>query len=174
MNKLNKDTRRTNQVQDLSKRKLLHVAGAASAAGVLMAATPLVASAHNHKSDKASKKMDMAKGLVVHKHQALLDVTSDCVQNGHICIDHCVGLLAEDDTSIADCIKTIRAMLPALDALKTLASAKNPHLAAQAKVCISLCDDCRIACEKHAHHHAECKQCMLSCEACIEECKKVI
>lgn len=108
-----------------------------------------------------------------HIYSSLIDDTQDCIKTGNLCLDHCIELVAQDDTSIAACISTVRAMLPALASLLTLASANSKHVSAMAKVCIDLCEDCRVECEKHAHHHLACKTCMESCERCIKACKAV-
>ncbi len=106
-------------------------------------------------------------------NSGLIDSALDCVKKGIACSDHCIELVKQGDTSIADCLKTVTVMLPMCTALSKLASSKSRHLSSVAKVCIAVCEDCHEECKKHAEKHAECKACMESCAACIDECKKV-
>lgn len=152
-------------VNQQQRRKLISSLGLVTAA---VATSPALAALDGH----AKHKTTMG-DKVMHAHKSLITATEDCISSGNICLDHCIALVADDDTSIAACLKTTRAMLPALEALLSLASSSNANLPAMAKVCLALCEDCRVECEKHAHHHAQCKACMESCEICIEACKKV-
>ncbi|MFW8591305.1 four-helix bundle copper-binding protein [Glaciecola sp. 2405UD65-10] len=152
-------------VNQQQRRKLISSLGLVTAA---VATSPALAAIDGHGKHEA--KMP---GKAAHKYDALIEATQGCIASGNVCLDHCIALVADDDTSIADCLRTTRAMLPALEAMVSLASSSNANLPAMAKVCLALCEDCRVECEKHAHHHAQCKACMESCEICIEACKKI-
>ena len=122
-----------------------------------------------------------ASGETMHNHDhqtparntALIDAALDCIKKANACNDHCIELVKQGDTSIADCLSSVAVALPMCNALSTLASSKSKHLAEMAKVCISVCEDCYEECKKHQKHIA-CKECMDSCAVCIEECNKVL
>ena len=112
-----------------------------------------------------------------HQHHqtnsSLVDVALDCVKNGEVCKDHCIRLIKDGDTSIADCLSAVNDMLPVCSALARLAITESKHLKDYAKVCIAICKDCEKACEEHKDMHTACKACMESCAQCIKECKKI-
>lgn len=153
------------QDQAMSRRRVLKIIGLA---GTALTTASLISQQANADGHRATKGMTKA-----NKYQALIDACTDCKRTTSTCLDHCIALVADEDTSIAACLASTRALLPVLDAMVTLASSQSEHVNSMAKVCVSVCEDCRIECEKHAHHHAECKACMESCEGCIEQLKRV-
>ena len=150
----------------VSRRAVLQTLGASSA---LIAASTLT-SASALAKDSASHSKSLTGDAL---KKAILEACSHCKQTSNVCIDHCIALVANDDTSIAACLAATRALLPVLDATISLVSADSKHQKAMVSVCLELCNDCRVECEKHAHHHGECKACMESCEQCIATLKKV-
>lgn len=104
---------------------------------------------------------------------SLIDAALHCVKNGQICNDHCIELVKQGDTSIAECLASVSDMLATCTGLSRLAANESAHLAAFAKVCIAVCKDCEKACAKHENHHAECRACAQSCRECIKACEKV-
>ncbi len=116
-----------------------------------------------------------------HKHHyhagasntALIDAALDCIKKADACSAHCIVLVKQGDTSIAECLSSVAETLPTCRALAALASSESKHLKALAKVCIDICQDCYDQCEKH-QEHVECKECMDSCAVCIDECKKIL
>jgi Cys-rich four helix bundle protein (predicted Tat secretion target) len=107
-------------------------------------------------------------------NQALIDAGLACVGKGEVCADHCIKLLAEGDTAMKDCLRSVSAMLPVCATLTKLAALDAKRLKEYAKVCIDVCSDCEEACKKHADKHAVCKACQESCTKCIEACKKYV
>lgn len=150
------------RIQDISRRDVLAASGAlvvASAASVASAAETMDHSAH------------MA-GM--HKNQAVIDASLDCVLKGNLCLDHCLELFRANDTSVAECATLVNQMLPMCEALSKLAIADSKHLKALARVCIDTCTDCEKECRKHEDKHAACKACAESCAACIKACKALV
>jgi Cys-rich four helix bundle protein (predicted Tat secretion target) len=91
-----------------------------------------------------------------------------------MCLQHCLNLMSEGDDSMAECAKTVRAMLPMCQGLQELASQSSTHLKEFAKLCSTVCRDCQKACKKHENHHEICKRCMDSCDRCAGACDKFV
>lgn len=107
------------------------------------------------------------------QHQALIEVALDCVAKGEACVPHCVDLMATGDTSLADCLRSVSAMMPLCSAAARFAALDAPRLKAVAKLCGDICDDCEKVCRKHAEHHQVCKACADSCAAFVKESRKL-
>ena len=106
-------------------------------------------------------------------HKALIQSALHCVNEGEVCLNHCMNLLGSGDTSLKDCMRTVAVMLPMCATLARVAAMDAERLKEIAAVCVDICKDCEDECRKHEKHHAECKACAESCAACIVECKKV-
>ena len=106
-------------------------------------------------------------------HPELTKLALDCVGLGEACVAHCIKLLGTGDTSLANCLTAVNAMLPMCGTLARYAAADAKRLKDLAAVCIDVCDDCAKECEKHPEH-AECKACGEACVACIDACKELI
>jgi Cys-rich four helix bundle protein (predicted Tat secretion target) len=105
------------------------------------------------------------------KYQPLIDAAASCVVKGEACLAHCLVLLGEGDSSMADCAKAVNQMLATCGALQNLASQGSRLVGAMAKVALDACGECEQACKQHADKHAECKACMESCAECVKQCK---
>ncbi len=103
----------------------------------------------------------------------LIDAAFACLQLGQACQQHCLVMLGNGDTSLAECASTIASMLPVCAALSGLAVQGSVRLKALALVCAQICRDCEKACRKHETHHTICRQCADSCAACAAQCYKV-
>ena len=143
-------------IENKDRRNIL--IGAAAVAATLVTGTASAATGHSHHANRDT---------------GLVDAALDCVKTGQACNDHCLALVKSGDTSIADCMVTVTEMLASCTALSQLASTRSDHLAAMAKVCMAICEDCEKECRKHADKHVECKACAKSCRDCIKACKKV-
>ena len=108
------------------------------------------------------------------KATALAAASGACVQAGNACLDHCLRLLADGDTSMGDCAKRVNDMLAVCEATARLSANNSEHLAALAKVCRDVCTACAKACTPHVGHHAECKACKESCDAMVAEAGKFL
>lgn len=104
-------------------------------------------------------------------YQPLIDATSNCVVKGQACLAHCLVLLGNGDTSMAECSKAVNQMLATCGALQNLASQGSRLVGTMAKVALDACTECEKACKPHADKHAECKACMEACAECIKQCK---
>lgn len=165
----------------LSRRTAL---GFAAAALTLGASRALAADGHegmdhsqmDHSTMDHSKMDHSAMDHSMHgtKHKAVIDTATACIAKGEVCIAHCIDLMKAGDTAMADCMKTVSAMMPMCAALVRLAALDNKRLKELVAVCKDVCADCEAECKKHADKHAVCKACMDSCTACIKECKALL
>jgi Cys-rich four helix bundle protein (predicted Tat secretion target) len=104
---------------------------------------------------------------------ALAEKALACVGTGNACLDHCMKLLANGDTSIAACARSVDELVAACASLAKLATVGSAHLPAFAKATMAICQSCEAECRKHADKHATCKACGEACNACAAECRKV-
>src|SRR5262245_6395471 len=100
--------------------------------------------------------------------QAIVAATKRCETVGNICLRHCQRLTRLGDKTLADCMRSVSAMIPICVATNKLASQDAKQLQALAKVCAEVCRECEAECRKHEFHHVECKRCA---EACAETVK---
>lgn len=121
-------------------------------------------------SGKAPRKKAAARG----PNQSLVDAAKRCGRVGDICLKHCIRLTRAGDTSLADCMLAVQAMLPVCSTMGQLAGQDAKRLKNMARLCADVCADCEDECRKHEFHHRECKNCAEACAAMIKECKAVI
>jgi Cys-rich four helix bundle protein (predicted Tat secretion target) len=156
----------------MNRRELLSGMGAAGA--VAIAARAAVA----QETKPAKQPAAPAAGHEHHhheggaKHQALIDAAHACMATGDLCINHCLESLSAGDKSLADCAKSVEAMLPMVTATAKLAAQDAKRLKELAAVCGKACKDCQAECKKH-EQHPECKACGDACAKCAAECEKV-
>lgn len=103
----------------------------------------------------------------------VIDAALHCVKSGQLCLAHCVQLVKNGDTSIAQCLAATTQMLTMCNALSQMAAAQSKYLPELAKICIEVCEDCEKECRRHEEKHAACKACADSCSNCIKICKKI-
>ncbi|MCG8670639.1 MAG: four-helix bundle copper-binding protein [Pseudomonadales bacterium] len=125
----------------------------------------------------ASSSMTLASNKE-HKHHAprntsLIDAAMDCIQKGQLCRDHCIELVKQGNTKIADCLDVVTDTISMCQTLVQLTVSDSRHLKAFAKVCLEVCRDCEKECRVHKDMHEECKVCMESCMECIEQLEKI-
>jgi Cys-rich four helix bundle protein (predicted Tat secretion target) len=101
-------------------------------------------------------------------HKDLVDAAEECIATGKTCLNHCLVLLGDGDTSMKDCSKNVNEMIPVCEAMATLALADSKNLKALAQVCLPVCKDCAAACEEHIDDHQECKDCYEACNNSIK------
>jgi Cys-rich four helix bundle protein (predicted Tat secretion target) len=101
-------------------------------------------------------------------HQAVVEATKRCETVGNACLRHCQRLTRMGDKSLADCMRSVSAMLPVCAAMNRLATQDAKHLTDLAKVCADICRDCEAECRKHEFHHVECKRCAEACAATVK------
>jgi len=95
--------------------------------------------------------------------ERLAKAIGECVLTGNACLEHCLRLLGTGDTSLAECAKSVRDMLPVCGAVQALLAGNSPHTKAAVTLCLDVCTDCERACRKHESHHAICKKCADAC-----------
>jgi Cys-rich four helix bundle protein (predicted Tat secretion target) len=98
------------------------------------------------------------------EHRNLVDAMEECVATGKTCLQHCLVLLGDGDTSMKDCAKKVNEMIPVCDAMATLALADSSNLKVLSEACLAVCKDCATACEEHMDKHQECKDCYDACK----------
>ena len=150
----------------MNRRELLLGAVAMTAAAT---AGKVFAAEHDH--------MNMDHMNMAHNHQStrndkLIAAASDCILKANICLQHCLELLGQGDTTMAACAKSSSQVAAVCSALQQLASAESKHLPQFAKVAMEICKECEEECKK-TEKHPECKACKEACAACYAECKKV-
>jgi len=103
----------------------------------------------------------------------LISATTDCIQKGQVCLNHCLYLLGQGDKEMAACAKSVSQMLALCSSLQSLANQQSKLLPKLAAVTMDACKQCQDECKKHAKKHESCKACGESCDACAKECKKI-
>lgn len=99
------------------------------------------------------------------KATPLSDAAGVCVVKGEACLQHCLGMFAMGDASMAACGQAVSAMLATARAVMTLALAGSKHTKAAAQVAMAAAKDCEAECKKYSHE---------PCKACAECCAKFI
>lgn len=146
----------------IDRRKMLAGAGLIAAASTVGSTAR---ASNEHTMDHSAHGMK--------KYQAVTDASMHCVKMGQACIEHCLVLFKNGDTSVADCARSAQEMLSMCQTMAQFAAFESDHLGKVARVCIDVCTACEKECRKHADKHMDCKNCAESCLACIEQCKKV-
>jgi Cys-rich four helix bundle protein (predicted Tat secretion target) len=115
----------------------------------------------------------------MHNHQAmasrndkLIAAAADCVLKANLCLQHCLDLLGQGDTSMAACAKSSSQVAAVCSALQQLAMADSRHLPKLARAAMDICKECEEECRK-TEKHPECLACKDACAACYAECKKI-
>lgn len=158
---MNTDERK--QIDDTERRKLLIGLGAAA-----VVFSPLANSAtgdgHQHHQHHDH-------GKHAPRNPVVLDSVNDCLDKGQRCIAHCLALLQEGDTSIADCAAKVHEMQAICASFSYLLTANSGHIKAASSLCTAVCKECADECRKH-EHHVECRECAEACEATIAAVQK--
>jgi Cys-rich four helix bundle protein (predicted Tat secretion target) len=106
----------------------------------------------------------------VRSSHPLFDAASDCVKTAALCQAHCIDMIERGDTSLAECLRSARALSAVCSGLAVLASQESPLLAHYASVAREQCEACERECRKHLEHPV-CRDCAESCARCARECK---
>lgn len=156
---------RRDRPQPATRRAVLAGAGLIAAADAIAGRVPEALA----QAAKAPAKAAAAK-----PHQAIVDAARKCLAKGDVCRKHCERRIKAGDTSLAECLKLVDAMMPVCAATAKLAAADAARLKDLAKVCHAVCGDCEAECRKHAGHHAECKGCMEACQGMIAALRPLV
>ena len=148
-----------NNENGLQRRNFVLAAGSLAVAAATASSNTFASNAHHHHGPS---------------HSGLVTASSHCVATGNACIAHCLMLLGDGDSEMAECAKTVQLMMPMCDAVGYHAAANSKHLKKMVKLCMAICDDCEKACRKHEDKHKECKACAESCADMIATCKSYL
>ena len=107
------------------------------------------------------------------KHSSWIESAERCIGAGEACQAHCIQLVGAGDTSIAECLKTVTAMVAICKAVPPVAALETGQVKALAALCANVCKECKKACDEHADKHAECKRCSDACAELIQAAEKV-
>lgn len=143
---------------EIGRRQFLLAAGSftALAASTVSHASADSGHAHHHHNSK--------------ENDALTRFAAHCETTGNACINHCLILLGDGDTEMADCAGSVQLMKPVCEAVAYHAAADSSYLKELVSVCKTVCADCEDACRKHEKKHAECHACAESCADMVEAC----
>lgn len=127
---------------------MLGCGGAASGAGTVATAA--------HERNDAMEEEDRLQRLLAACHAA-----------GDACLAHCLRLIGQGDTSMADCARSVVIMLPVCEAAVTLAENDSSHLSSMLSICADVCTECMDSCRPHASHHDACARCLQACQEVV-------
>ncbi len=135
-------------------------------AGVALAGVTLAAKTASAGPAAAAAAKDPHAGHMMHGTASpLSDAAAACVTKGEACLQHCLGMYAMGDTTMAGCGKAVSDMLAAARALLALSLAGSKHTKIAAKLAADTAKDCEAECKKHTHD---------VCKACAECCAKLV
>lgn len=138
-------------------------------------ATPS-ATLHNH---GAKAKGDAGAAAIAHEHcmprrfDAVVAPFQACTVAMGNCIAHCQMMLADGDTSMADCLRTALDADVVCNATLRAATLNSTLTPALAGVSVTAMEACVAACKPHVAHHAECKACHDACVTAIAAARKL-
>ncbi len=153
----------------MNRREALKTTGAMALAALATNATA-VEHDHKHMHDHAAMGHDGMKN----PNLKLIQATGDCIQKGQLCIDHCLMLLADGNSEMAACARSVQQTLAMCGALQQLASYQSKQLKALARITMDACKECEDECRKHEKKHVACRDCAEACVACYKECKALV
>lgn len=140
----------------MNRRQMLHGAGAIALAGITaqaIAANPATAPAAATSSGLAQS-------------------TGDCVRTGQACLAHCIDMLGQGDTDMAECARSVNQLIALCAALQSLATQDSAYTAKLAKVTMQACSECKKECDKFLQHTV-CKACADACADCYRHCEQI-
>lgn len=109
-----------------------------------------------------------------HGDAGVVEAAGKCVAAGQVCLQHCIGLLAGGDTTMAECARSTTDMLAVSQAAQALAAGDSPQLKAQAAVALAAVTRCAEACSVHAAKHEVCRTCGERCKEAAVEYRRLV
>jgi Cys-rich four helix bundle protein (predicted Tat secretion target) len=149
----------------VNRRNLIGLVGAAAVAtagrivAAESAAQPVAHDHHDH-------------GGASGAYDALVATTTECINTGEACLDHCLALLGQGERDLVQCARTVQSTIAACTALRQLAAVNSPRVKEFARLVALVCEDCKAECHKQSAH-APCKKCEEACEACAKACRAI-
>lgn len=134
--------------------------GAALAATVSLAARGAAGPAHDHHHGPSAR------------DELLIDLASDCMNKGEVCLAHCLILLGEGDRAMAACARSVSETMALCDALRKLVAQGSAHAKPLARLVMNACLECQKSCDVHAQKHRECRDCAAACAECAKACRE--
>lgn len=104
----------------------------------------------------------------------VVEAAEECVSVGQACKAHIYQALKSNDLSLTECLLLVRDTIATCAVLAELVTNGSAHSKAMAKVCISVCKDCRDECKKHVPKHKICQDMADSCDETIDACLKYV
>lgn len=108
--------------------------------------------------------------------KTLADAANECLVKAEECMPHCVRLIDDGDTSLAECLATVIRLRAAVSAMASVAAfdpKPTDSTRALASACAKFCRECEEACKPHYEKHVSCKECGESCARCAKACDAV-
>ena len=109
-----------------------------------------------------------------HGDAGVVEAAGKCVAAGQVCLQHCIGLLAGGDTTMAECARSTTDMVAVSQAAQALAAGDSPQLKAQAAVALAAVTRCAEACSVHAAKHEVCRTCGERCKEAAVEYRRLV
>jgi Cys-rich four helix bundle protein (predicted Tat secretion target) len=106
-------------------------------------------------------------------YESLTKATAGCITSGEACLAHCLILLGQGDSAMAECAVSVNELMAACTALHKLSVQESAYVGRMAHVVGQICADCEKQCKKHADKHPQCKDCAEHCARCVKECKRL-
>jgi len=149
----------------MNRRNLIGIVGAAAAAaaGRIVAADAAAQPVEHDHNDHGG-----ASGAF----DALVATTTECINTGEACLDHCLTLLGRGERDLVQCARTVQSTIAACTALRQLVAVNSPRVKEFARLVALVCEDCKAECHKHAEH-VQCKKCEEACVACAKACRAI-
>lgn len=113
-------------------------------------------------------------GHTGHGDAGVVEAAGKCVAAGQVCLQHCIGLLAAGDATMAECARSTTDMVAVSQAAQALAAGDSPQLKAQAAVALAAVTRCAEACSVHAAKHEVCRNCGERCKEAAVEYRRLV
>ena len=143
----------------MDRRQVLSMAAAAAAIVPLASASAGEAAGHEHHHH------DLASST-----KSLFAAAQECAGSAQLCQAHCQELYASGDRSLADCSRSVDALVPVCQTLAALAAQNSRFLPHYAKLAAEICRACEKDCRKHEKEHSQCHDCAEACARCAKNC----
>ena len=117
-----------NNENGLQRRNFVLAAGSLAVAAATASTNAFASNKHQHHGAS---------------HSGLVTASSHCVATGNTCIAHCLMLLGDGDSKMAECAKTVQLMMPMCDAAGYHAAANSKECTACAESCADMIAACK-------------------------------
>jgi Cys-rich four helix bundle protein (predicted Tat secretion target) len=143
----------------MNRRSILGMAAIAATVAALNPKGAAAHEGHHHETNPALK--------------ALFTSANECASTAQLCQAHCQEMFASGDRSLADCSRSVDALVPVCQTLAALAAQNSRFLPHYAKLAAEICRACEKDCRKHEKDHSQCHDCAEACARCAKNCDAV-